>query len=71
MWAHPCAHVIFDTDPTPRGRSGPAEEAEMSQAMIRCEVVNKIGMWREVTLGGWVLSVVFSCQVTPFDLHTS
>lgn len=35
MWAHPCAHVIFDTDPTPRGRSGPAEEAEMSQAMIR------------------------------------
>ncbi|KAJ7379997.1 RNA polymerase-associated factor [Desmophyllum pertusum] len=35
MWAHPCAHVIFDTDPTPRGRSGPAEEEEMSQAMIR------------------------------------
>ena len=35
MWAHPCAHVIFDTDPTPRGRNGPAEEEEMSQAMIR------------------------------------
>jgi len=35
MWAQPCAHVIFDTDPTPRGRSGPAEEEEMSQAMIR------------------------------------
>lgn len=35
MWAHPCAHVIFDTDPTPRGRGGPAEEEEMSQALIR------------------------------------
>lgn len=35
MWAQPCAHVIFDTDPTPRGRNGPAEEEEMSQAMIR------------------------------------
>lgn len=35
MWAQPCAHVIFDTDPTPRGRGGPAEDEEMSQAMIR------------------------------------
>lgn len=35
MWTHPCAHVIFDTDPTPRGRGGPAEEEEMSQALIR------------------------------------
>ncbi|KAL9952382.1 hypothetical protein ACROYT_G039632 [Oculina patagonica] len=35
MWAQPCAHVIFDTDPTPRGRGGPAQEDEMSQAMIR------------------------------------
>lgn len=35
MWAHPCAHVIFDTDPTARGRGGPAEEEEMSQALIR------------------------------------
>jgi len=39
MWAHPCAHVIFDTDPTPRGRGGPAEEKEMSQALIRSEDV--------------------------------
>ena len=38
MWAHPCAHVIFDTDPTPRGRGGPAEEEEMSQALIRSVV---------------------------------
>ena len=40
MWAHPCAHVIFDTDPTPRGRGGPAEEEEMSQALIRSVVTN-------------------------------
>ena len=39
MWAHPCAHVVFDTDPAPRGRMGPAQVEEMSQAMIRWEFV--------------------------------
>ena len=56
MWAHPCAHVIFDTDPTPRGRSGPAEEAEMSQAMIRCEIVNRLLNSLPIDeLGNWSL----------------
>lgn len=41
MWAHPCAHVIFDTDPTPRGRGGPAEEEEMSQALIRSALLTQ------------------------------
>lgn len=49
MWAHPCAHVIFDTDPTPRGRTGPAEEEEMSQAMIR-----SVTDYKSVTLTEWV-----------------
>ena len=44
MWAQPCAHVIFDTDPTPRGRNGPAEEEEMSQAMIR-SVTETLAHW--------------------------
>ena len=44
MWAQPCAHVIFDTDPTPRGRNGPAEEEEMSQAMIR-SVTETLTRW--------------------------
>eukprot|EP00058_Branchiostoma_floridae_P021112 XP_002606602.1 hypothetical protein BRAFLDRAFT_209622 [Branchiostoma floridae] len=34
-WAFPCAQVIFDTDPAPRGKSVPAAVEEMSQAMIR------------------------------------
>lgn len=35
MWKHPCAQVIFDSDPAPKGRSQPAQMEEMSQAMIR------------------------------------
>ncbi|EDO42996.1 predicted protein, partial [Nematostella vectensis] len=35
MWGYPCAHVVFDTDPAPRDRKGPAQVDEMSQAMIR------------------------------------
>lgn len=35
LWKHPFAQVIFDSDPAPKGRSGPALMEEMSQAMIR------------------------------------
>ncbi|CAB3980556.1 RNA polymerase II-associated factor 1 homolog [Paramuricea clavata] len=35
MWSQPCAHVIFDTDPSPRGGHEPAKPEEMCQAMIR------------------------------------
>ena len=35
MWSQPCAHVIFDTDPAPRGGHEPAKPEEMCQAMIR------------------------------------
>ncbi|KAJ9576908.1 hypothetical protein L9F63_006526 [Diploptera punctata] len=35
VWKHPCAQVIFDSDPAPTGRSVPAQIEEMSQAMIR------------------------------------
>ena len=35
MWKHPCAQVIFDSDPSPKFRNTPAQQEEMSQAMIR------------------------------------
>ncbi|KAH3845026.1 RNA polymerase II-associated factor 1 homolog [Dreissena polymorpha] len=35
LWKHPFAQVIFDSDPAPKGRTGPALMEEMSQAMIR------------------------------------
>lgn len=35
MWSQACAHVIFDTDPAPRGGHEPAKPEEMCQAMIR------------------------------------
>ncbi|KXJ17742.1 RNA polymerase II-associated factor 1-like [Exaiptasia diaphana] len=35
MWSYACAHVVFDSDPTPRDQKGPAQIDEMSQAMIR------------------------------------
>ena len=35
MWSQPCAHVIFDTDPAPRGGHEPAKAEDMCQAMIR------------------------------------
>jgi hypothetical protein len=35
MWSQPCAHVIFDTDPSPRGGHEAAKPEEMCQAMIR------------------------------------
>ncbi|WAR20309.1 PAF1-like protein [Mya arenaria] len=35
LWKHPFAQVIFDSDPAPKDRSGPALMEEMSQAMIR------------------------------------
>lgn len=35
MWKHPCAQVIFDSDPAPKDKSVAAQHEEMSQAMIR------------------------------------
>merc|ERR1711937_603203 len=35
MWKHPCAQVIFDTDPAPKGIRKQDQHAIMSQAMIR------------------------------------
>lgn len=35
LWKHPCAQVIFDSDPTQKGKSVPEQLDEMSQAMIR------------------------------------
>ncbi|KAJ6640617.1 RNA polymerase II-associated factor 1 like [Pseudolycoriella hygida] len=34
-WKHPCAQVIFDSDPAQAGKNIPAQIEEMSQAMIR------------------------------------
>ncbi|XP_025421110.1 RNA polymerase II-associated factor 1 homolog [Sipha flava] len=34
-WRYPCAQVIFDSDPAPKGQPIPAQTEEMSQAMIR------------------------------------
>jgi len=34
-WKHPCAQVIFDTDPAPKGHSKEAQNDIMSQAIIR------------------------------------
>uniref|UniRef100_A0A1I8FER7 RNA polymerase II-associated factor 1 homolog n=1 Tax=Macrostomum lignano TaxID=282301 RepID=A0A1I8FER7_9PLAT len=33
LWQHPCAQVIFDTDPTPKDQSGLSDD--VTQAMIR------------------------------------
>jgi len=35
FWHMPCAHVIFDSEPTPRGKSEAPTVDEMSHAMIR------------------------------------
>lgn len=35
FWHMPCAHVIFDTEPTPRGKQTPANLNQMSLGMIR------------------------------------
>lgn len=35
FWHMPCAHVIFDTEPTPRGKTSAASKEEMSLGMIR------------------------------------
>lgn len=35
FWHMPCAHVIFDSEPTPRGKTSPATLDEMSLGMIR------------------------------------
>lgn len=35
FWHMPCAHVIFDTEPTPRGKAAPATADQMSLGMIR------------------------------------
>ena len=40
MWKHPCAQVIFDSDPAPKGCSVPSQMEEMSQAMIRYLMLN-------------------------------
>jgi RNA polymerase II-associated factor 1 len=39
VWKYACAQVIFDSDPAPAGRSVPAQIEEMSQAMIRYEII--------------------------------
>lgn len=35
MWKHPCAQVIFDSDPASKDKSVAVQNEEMSQAMIR------------------------------------
>jgi RNA polymerase II-associated factor 1 len=35
MWKHPCAQVIFDSDPAQKGKTVNEQMEEMSQAMIR------------------------------------
>lgn len=40
MWKHPCAQVMFDSDPAPMGKSVPAQTEEMSQGMIRYAKMN-------------------------------
>ncbi|XP_033106393.1 RNA polymerase II-associated factor 1 homolog [Anneissia japonica] len=35
LWANPCAQVIFDFDPAPKGKTVAVQVEEMSQAMIR------------------------------------
>lgn len=40
LWKYPCAQVIFDSDPAPSGRSVPSQIEEMSQAMIRYNIIN-------------------------------
>jgi len=35
FWHMPCAHVIFDTEPTSRGKTSPATVDQMSLGMIR------------------------------------
>ena len=35
FWHMPCAHVIFDTEPTQRGKTGTASLDQMSLGMIR------------------------------------
>ena len=46
MWRYPCAQVIFDSDPAPKGRSVPAQIEEMSQAMIRFDIsIKEIYEW--------------------------
>uniref|UniRef100_UPI00358FF420 RNA polymerase II-associated factor 1 homolog n=1 Tax=Myxine glutinosa TaxID=7769 RepID=UPI00358FF420 len=35
MWINPCAQVIFDADPAPKGMTGSSAVDTMSQAMIR------------------------------------
>jgi len=35
FWHMPCAHVIFDTEPTQRGKTEPANLSQMSLGMIR------------------------------------
>jgi len=35
FWHMPCAHVIFDTEPTQRGKTEPANLGQMSLGMIR------------------------------------
>jgi len=37
LWKHPCAQVIFDSDPAQKDRPVAVQLEEMSQAMIRCE----------------------------------
>lgn len=34
MWKHPCAQVIFDTDPATAGKSTAEQMEEISQAII-------------------------------------
>jgi len=38
LWKHPCAQVIFDSDPAQKHKTVVAQMEEMSQAMIRSEL---------------------------------
>lgn len=41
MWKHPCAQVIFDSDPAHPGRPAAIQMEELSQAMIRYYICYK------------------------------
>ena len=61
MWSQPCAHVIFDTDPAPRGGHEPAKVEEMCQAMIR-------SVRSCFTLPMWPLSLFISLEYDFINL---
>ena len=45
MWIHPCAQVIFDDNPAPKDKTSLEAIEEMSQAMIRYELIIRNWKW--------------------------